>query len=57
MGTDDELFDGEIPVADVEEAVAKPTRNHANSSQRVRFVFDEFSYKTEKEFVDFTSQF
>lgn len=44
MGTDEEPFEGEVPIQDVENAVVEKIRSH---KKKVRFVFDGFIHKGE----------
>lgn len=60
MGTEEEPFEGEVPAADVEEAVVKFIRERSSGGKKVRFIFDGFAQKgatAGNDFIDFTSQF
>jgi hypothetical protein len=57
MGTEDEPYEGEVPLPAVAKAVEKLIRNLEASSQRVKFVFDGFTHKTPKDFIEFTKPF
>jgi shikimate kinase len=57
LGTEEEPFEGEVPLADVEKYVVNHIKKEMNSGNRVRFVFDGFGQKTSEEFIAFTKQF
>jgi adenylate kinase family enzyme len=57
LGTEEEPFEGEVPLSDVEKSIVNHIKQEVNSGNRVKFVFDGFSHKTSAEFIDFTKQF
>jgi ABC-type phosphate transport system substrate-binding protein len=44
MGTDEEPFEGEVPIANIEKEIISIIRN---SESNTRFIFDDYTHKTE----------
>ena len=57
LGTEEEPFEGEVPLSDVEKAVVKHVGEQVASGTRVKFVFDGFTHKDSAAFIAFTKQF
>jgi len=57
MGTEEEPFEGEVPMAEVEKSIVATIDEAKGSGQRAKFVFDGYTHKTEQEFFAFTEQF
>lgn len=54
LGSEEEPFEGEVPIAKVEEAVLKFIKDEMNNgAERSRFVFDGFTHKTPEAFLSF----
>ena len=50
MGTDEEPFEGEVPIASVEKEILNIISQNQNNS---RFIFDDYLHKTEQGFLEF----
>ena len=57
LGTEEEPFEGEVPIADVEKAICKKINDAKNAGGRCKFVFDGFTHATEADFCKFIEQF
>jgi len=58
MGTEEEPFEGVVPLDKVEQKVCEFIHSTcATASGRIRFVFDGFLHKSGEEFCAFTKQF
>lgn len=57
LGSEEEPFEGEVPIADVEKAVSEKIRVAQSSGKRCKFVFDGFSQATDEAFFTFIEQF
>ena len=57
LGSEEEPFEGEVPVADVEKAVTEKIKTAQASGKRCKFVFDGFSHSTDEAFFAFIAQF
>ena len=57
LGTEDEPFEGDVPLADVEKAICKMINDAKSAGGRCKFVFDSFLHATEEEFMTFVGQF
>jgi len=61
MGNEEEPFEGEVPIVEVENAIVELIRSKSSAKGgKVRFVFDGFIYQGDhagQEFIHFTSQF
>lgn len=57
LGSEEEPFEGEVPVADVEKAVVSKIHTAQASGKRCKFVFDGFSHSTDEAFFTFIEQF
>ncbi len=55
LGTEEEPFEGEVPVKEVEKEIKKLIDE--GSKSKVKFIFDGYSHKSHKEFIEFTKQF
>lgn len=55
MGTEEEPFEGEVPVAKVEEEITSMIEASKGTGQK--FLFDSYTHATDEEFVNFTSKF
>jgi len=54
LGTEEEPFEGEVPISKVEDAVLKFIEDEMKSGEeRNRFVFDGFTHKTPEQFLAF----
>jgi adenylate kinase family enzyme len=53
LGTEDEPFEGDVPIADVEKAITKMIGDNKGA----KFVFDGFTHKDAKEFVTYVERF
>ena len=45
LGTEEEPFEGEVPIKEVEKAIATLINQNKATSQRVKYVFDGFTHK------------
>jgi adenylate kinase family enzyme len=54
LGTDDEPFEGEVPIAKVEEYIAKTIQAAGPGS---KFLFDSYTHPTDEGFLAFISKF
>lgn len=50
MGTDEEPFEGEVPIANVEKEILSILKSNESNT---RFIFDDYTHKTEQAFFDF----
>ena len=57
LGSEEEPFEGEVPIADVEKAVTEKIRVAQASGKRCKFVFDGFSHGSDEAFFTFIEQF
>ena len=57
LATEDGEFEGEVPMKDVEKAVATLITEAAGGGQRTRFLFDGFTHGKNEDFLAFVSQF
>jgi hypothetical protein len=54
MGTEEEPFEGEVPIKKVEEAVYEMIENDRVKNEKFVYVFDGFLHKSPVDFIDFT---
>jgi len=57
LGTEDEPFEGDVPIAEVEADVAALINAGQSSGKRVKFVFDGYLHTSEEAFLKFIEQF
>jgi len=57
LGSEEEPFEGEVPIADVEKAVTEKIKTCQASGKRCKFVFDGFTHSTDEAFFTFIEQF
>lgn len=57
LGTEDEPFDGDVPLAEIEKQIVKTISDAKNAGGRSKFVFKEFKHETEDKFMKFIEQF
>lgn len=57
LGTEDGEFEGEVPMKDVEKAVAALVTDCSGAGQRTRFLFDGFTHGRNEDFLAFVAQF
>lgn len=55
MGTEEEPFEGEVPLPKVEEEIARQIE--VSKGEKTKFVFDSFTHKTADDFVSFINKF
>lgn len=55
MGTEEEPFEGEVPIQEVEKAIFAQITD--NTGDKKKFVFDGYTHKTEEEFLGFIENF
>jgi hypothetical protein len=55
MGTEEEPFEGEVPMQEVEKAIFDQISD--NSGPKRKWVFDGYTHKTEEEFLGFLENF
>lgn len=55
MGTEDEPFEGEVPIKKVEEAVYEMIESDRIRNEKFVYVFDGFLHKSPQDFVQFTA--
>jgi hypothetical protein len=53
LGTEDEPFEGEIPMPEIEKDIRRFIEENRRSHDRVKFVFDGYTHKTVAEFMTF----
>ena len=52
LGTEEEPFEGEVPIKEVEKEIKKLIDE--GSKSKVKYIFDGYSHKSHTEFIDFT---
>ena len=57
LGTEDEPFEGDVPLKNIEDDIKNLITETRKSGQRTKFVFDGYAHKTTKEFLAFISEF
>jgi len=57
LGTEDEPFEGDVPLAEVEKDIRKFIEENRRNHERVKFVFDGYTHKTVQEFMNFVQEF
>jgi hypothetical protein len=57
LGTEEEPFEGEVPIKEVEKAIATLINQNKATSQRVKYVFDGFTHKDVASFIQFAQGF
>ena len=55
MGTEEEPFEGEVPIAKVEEEITNMIEGSKGTG--AKFLFDNYTHATDEEFLKFTSKF
>ena len=55
MGTEEEPFEGEVPIAKIEEEIT--TIIEASKGTGQKFLFDNYTHATDEEFLAFSSKF
>lgn len=53
MGTDDEPFEGEVPIAKVEDEITNIINASKNTGSNPRFLFDNYTHTTDAAFLKF----
>lgn len=56
LGTEEEPFEGEVPLADVEKEVAR-VLNSGQAGVRSRYLFDGYTHDDADKFIEFIKQF
>mmetsp|Transcript_7196 Transcript_7196/g.12136 ORF Transcript_7196/g.12136 Transcript_7196/m.12136 type:complete len:360 (-) Transcript_7196:1013-2092(-) len=56
LGNEEEPFEGEVPIQDVEKDALRVIEEHKATSTRPKFVFDGFTHKNAEEFLAFCSK-
>jgi len=57
MGTEEEPYEGKVPLAKVEEAVLRLIEKDKRSGNKVQYIFDSFPlHPTAEDFYKFTSE-
>jgi len=51
LGTEEEPFEGEVPIKEVEKEIKKLIDE--GSKSKVKYIFDGYSHKNHSEFIDF----
>ncbi len=57
LGTEDEPFEGDVPMPEVEKFIRNFVEEQRRSSERVKFVFDGYTHKSVADFHKFFSEF
>ena len=57
MGTEEEPFEGEVPIAQVEKQICANIEAARASGDRCKFVFDSYTHSNEEQFINFVDQF
>jgi hypothetical protein len=57
LGSEEEPFEGEVPIAEVETEIVNQINNAQKSGIRTKFVFDNYTHAKESEFLKFIEQF
>lgn len=57
LGTEEEPFEGDVPIAEVEADICALINEAKNSGRRTKFVFDGYIHATEEAFLAFIEQF
>ena len=57
LGSEEEPFEGDVPIAEVEKQIVADINAAQNSGQRCKFVFDGYTHETEAAFLAFIEQF
>ena len=57
LGTEDEPFEGDVPLAEIEKSIVATISKAREAGGRSKFVFDGFKHETEDSFVNFIAQF
>lgn len=55
LGTEEEPFEGEVPIQEIEKEISKIITEGAKS--KTKFIFDGYSHKNLQDFIDFTEEF
>jgi len=56
-GTEEEPFDGPVPIAEVEAAIIEKIKQTQDTAAKAKFVFDGFTHESLDGFLKFTEQF
>lgn len=57
LGSEEEPFEGDVPIADVEKEICSIIDTAQKSGNRCKFVFDGFTHDTDEGFLKFIEQF
>jgi len=57
LGTEEEPFEGEVPIADVEKQICQTIETSKSSGKKCKFVFDGYTHKEDAAFMTFIEQF
>jgi CO dehydrogenase nickel-insertion accessory protein CooC1 len=53
MGTEEEPYEGDVPIAKVEEEILRIVQKDKESNQKFTYIFDSWLHKTTIEFIDY----